>query len=324
MAPKPAKKPAAKPEAKDAKKGKEEKPAAKKDTAKKADAKDATKKKASSVATSEAGKSVESVPEKVQTPEKVVERNGPKVTLVIVEVTGVPAFDEGQVCSPYVDFEYEGERFVTDIKEAAEDAEFNQTFTIVYSQESDDQAVKLKVHDNGAEGGPKMVGQTLVDLSDAEMQEGQWLEETKPLKGKKKGPCGSIKYKVLFGEENPELNKKAVEEHEGCVSVTISGAKELKALSGLAADPFARFIWRDTEYKTRVVKDTLTPTWGETFTIPIDKPDPRELKVEIVDGEYAGEESIIGLVFVDFTNVEEVGGSNKSSGEIVIFCTMNE
>jgi len=80
---------------------------------------------------------------------------------------------------------------------------------------------------------------------------------------------------------------------EGTVTVTIEGASHLPKMDKhTKCDPFAVLTLGDMTKKTKVVKKTYTPEWGETFVLTYNVSDPKdvpsELEIEFFDWDQIG------------------------------------
>lgn len=87
------------------------------------------------------------------------------------------------------------------------------------------------------------------------------------------------------------------------VKLTIEKAKGLRAAdtNGLS-DPFVKFEYRGTNYKTQIKKKTLDPVWSETFLIDyMPGSDERNLKLQIMDWDRFTSDDPLGEVIIDLS-----------------------
>eukprot|EP00897_Mesotaenium_endlicherianum_P006966 jgi/Mesen1/6298/ME000325S05444 len=84
---------------------------------------------------------------------------------------------------------------------------------------------------------------------------------------------------------------------QGCVSVTVVGARGLRNVDIIGkSDPYVTLWTRNLfKVKTRVIKDSLHPTWNETFKLDVDDPLTTKLILKVQDQDIMKNE-LLGVV----------------------------
>jgi len=90
--------------------------------------------------------------------------------------------------------------------------------------------------------------------------------------------------------------------------VKIIEGKHLLALdSGGTSDPYCIVAVGEQSLKTRTIKKTLNPVWGETFPFQIDKDVPKIISLTCMDWDKLSEDDLIGIATIDFSDLEDDG-----------------
>lgn len=98
---------------------------------------------------------------------------------------------------------------------------------------------------------------------------------------------------------------------EGVVCISVIEAKELakmdSVLKGGAADPYILLEVGAQKFRTKTMKNTLTPVWKQTFEAYVDNDEGQEIQLLLFDEEKTGKDAKMGMLDIDITSVAEQG-----------------
>lgn len=98
---------------------------------------------------------------------------------------------------------------------------------------------------------------------------------------------------------------------EGVIRMNVIEANELvkmdSVLKGGAADPYLLLEVGAQEFRTKTMKNTLTPVWNEVFEACVDNDEGQEIQLKMFDEEKTGKDSSMGTLEIGITSVAEQG-----------------
>ncbi|KYK63961.1 C2 domain protein [Toxoplasma gondii TgCatPRC2] len=97
------------------------------------------------------------------------------------------------------------------------------------------------------------------------------------------------------------------------VQVVIHRGIDLPAMdSGKSSDPYIKFEYRGTQYRTETVKKSVNPVWNQQFTFVYDKAfGPHTLTLELWDANVLLKDKKMGFVTINLQTLEENKVQNK-------------
>ncbi|CCD24627.1 Tcb3p NDAI_0D03130 [Naumovozyma dairenensis CBS 421] len=116
----------------------------------------------------------------------------------------------------------------------------------------------------------------------------------------------SLKFKMFFEPSQCELSSSESIENTGYLKLKFISADNLMSADRNGkSDPFVvAYVDRKKEYKTQIIKKTLSPVWNETAKIPIPARDRNQLILNVFDWDRAGDNDDLGAVKIDLTELE--------------------
>ena len=104
---------------------------------------------------------------------------------------------------------------------------------------------------------------------------------------------------------------------EGSLKINICSAAHLPQMDFMGAcDAFCEVGWQGQVFKTSVVKNSLNPTWEETFTFPITKPDDFSALGDVIlvlkDWNSLSAEQVVGIAKIGKEFLGQVCGDDDA------------
>eukprot|EP01068_Selenidium_serpulae_P019949 Selendium_serpulae@DN7553_c0_g1_i1.p1 len=124
----------------------------------------------------------------------------PKHLALVVSILGarnIAKVDPNRSADAFVEFEYESEKYKTEVIKDSLCPNWNQKFELKFDAEKSGKSIKLKVYDHDEDEGDDIIGNSTIDLSTLKIGTAQiaWPE----LSGKRTE--GHIGYKICVGDE---------------------------------------------------------------------------------------------------------------------------
>jgi len=128
------------------------------------------------------------------------------------------------------------------------------------------------------------------------------LQAKKRLKGAMQAIAAQQKMKRLLALRPPQPKKKLTK-----IVITVIQGKELasKDLNG-KSDPYIKIIYGKLNFKTKEIRKTLNPVWGQTFSFPQDSGEA-EILLECWDWEHFGSPHYMGEFVISTDLIPEDG-----------------
>ena len=117
---------------------------------------------------------------------------------------------------------------------------------------------------------------------------------------------GKVKVLMKYLPIKMQLDPSESMNNMGTLRVEVLDAKNLPAADKNGySDPYCKFeLNGETVHKTKTVKKTLNPSWGESFEVPIKSRTAAKLKVKINDWDQIGDDDFLGEAGINLEHLD--------------------
>jgi hypothetical protein len=244
----------------------------------------------------------------------------------IVEAQNLPKMDIFGTCDPFVQIQFEGNTYKTEVVKQTLAPEWNQSWSLEVHRL--DSPISMVVYDwdrgvDGKDSDYDSCGDAVFDIEhelEGELEFDKWIAIFQKIKGIDRAR-GSVRVKLEYipalGFAPGALNKQPKPKRDmmAMVDLTLVKGDNLPAMDDFgSSDPYCVVtvsgpVQPSQTFKTAVMTQTVNPQWTHKLSIKVVDPEA-VVKIEVFDEDYTADEFMGGMqipvmTLISDTNAEE-------------------